>query len=72
MKIEAMVGYLGSPRVTRPPTNENLAPIQGKISTLTEKIQELMIPRLGRPQVWCIRCYIEVHLVNECPRMRGM
>jgi hypothetical protein len=47
MKIEAMEGYPGILRVTRPPTNENLAQLQGKISSLTENIQELMIPRLG-------------------------
>jgi hypothetical protein len=31
-----------------------------------------MILRPGRPQVWCIRCYTEGHLVNESPQMRGM
>jgi hypothetical protein len=35
MKIEAMTRYLGSLKVTRPPTDANLAQIQGKISTLT-------------------------------------
>jgi hypothetical protein len=58
--------------VTRPPIDANLAQLQGKISVLTKNIQELMILRLGRPQVWCTRCYIEEHMVNECPRMRGM
>jgi hypothetical protein len=53
MKIEAMAGYPGSLRVTRPPTDANLVQLQGKISTLTENIQELTIPRPGRPQVWC-------------------
>jgi hypothetical protein len=72
MKIEAMEGYPGSLKVTRPPTDANLVQLQGKISALTENIQELMIPRPGRPQVWCTRCYTEGHLVNECPRMRGM
>jgi hypothetical protein len=45
MKIEAMEGYPGSLRVARPPTDANLGQLQGKISTLTENIQELMIPR---------------------------
>jgi hypothetical protein len=36
MNIEAMAGYLGSLKVTRPPTDANLAQIQGKISALTE------------------------------------
>jgi hypothetical protein len=51
MKIESMVGYPESLRVTRPLTDANLVQLQGKISTLKEKIQELMIPRPGRPQV---------------------
>jgi hypothetical protein len=72
MKIEAMEGYSGSLRVTRPPKNANLAQIQGQISAPTENIQELTILKLGRPQVWCVGCYIEGHLVNECPHMRGM
>jgi hypothetical protein len=58
--------------VTRPPEDANLVQIQGKISSLIEKIQELMIPRPGKQQVWCTRCYTEGHMVNECPRMRGM
>ena len=57
MNIEAMTGYPGSLRVNKPPTEENLAQMQGKILALTEKIQELMIPRPGRPQVWCTGCY---------------
>jgi hypothetical protein len=67
MKIEAMAGYPGSLRITRPPVDVNLVQLQGKISTLTENIQELTIPRPGRPQVWCTGCYTEGHLVNECP-----
>jgi hypothetical protein len=67
MNIEAMVGHTGSLRVTRPPTNVNLAQLQGKILVLTENIQELTITIPGRPQVWRTRCYIEGHLVNECP-----
>jgi len=67
MKIEDMVGYPGSLRMTRPPADANLVQLQGQISTLTENIQELTIPRLGRPQVWCTRCYTEGHLVNKCP-----
>jgi hypothetical protein len=48
MKIEAMEGYPGSLRVTRPTTDENLAQLQGEISTLIENIQELKIPRPGQ------------------------
>jgi hypothetical protein len=47
MKIEAMEGYPGSLRMTKPPVNVNLAQLQEKISALTEKIQELTIPRPG-------------------------
>jgi hypothetical protein len=39
MKIEAMLGYSRSLRVTIPPTDANLVQLQGQISTLTEKIQ---------------------------------
>jgi hypothetical protein len=39
MKIEAMAGYPGNMRMTRPPIDENLLQLQGKISTLTENIQ---------------------------------
>jgi hypothetical protein len=45
MKIKAMKGYPGSLRVTRPLADENLVQLQGKILVLTEKIQELKIPR---------------------------
>jgi hypothetical protein len=72
MNIEAMEGYLGSLRVTRPPTDENLVQLQGKISALTEKIQELTILRPGRPHVWCTGCYTKGHMTKKIPRMRGM
>jgi hypothetical protein len=57
MKIKAMVGYPGNLRVTRPLMDTNVSQLHGKISTLTKNIQELTIPILGRPQVWCTRCY---------------
>jgi hypothetical protein len=47
--IEAMVGYPGNLRVTRPLVDVNLVQLQGQISTLTENIQELRIPRIGQP-----------------------
>jgi hypothetical protein len=72
MKIESMEGYPGNLRVTRPPVNVNLAKLQGQISTLTQKIQELTIPKPRRPQVWCTRFYMEGHLLNECPRIWGL
>ena len=72
MKIEDMIGYPGSLRVTKLPADANLVQLKGKISTLTENIQELTIPRQGRQQVWCTGCYIEGHIVNECPQIRGM
>jgi hypothetical protein len=46
-----MEGYMGSLRVNRPPANENFAQLQGKISTLIEKIQEFAISILRQPQV---------------------
>jgi hypothetical protein len=65
MKIEAMGGYPGSLKVTRPPTDANMVQLQGKILALTKNIQELTIPRTRRPQVWCTRCYIEELLENN-------
>jgi hypothetical protein len=47
MKIEAMVGCPRNLRVNRPSVDENLVQLQGHISTLTEKIQELVIPKPG-------------------------
>jgi hypothetical protein len=47
MKIESMVGYLRSLRMTKPPADENLVQLQGQISALIEKIQELTIPKPG-------------------------
>jgi hypothetical protein len=44
----------------------------GKIWMLTKNIQELTTPIPGQPQVWCIECYTEGNLANECTRMRGM
>jgi hypothetical protein len=38
---------------------------------LTNKIQELTLPRVGRPQVWCTGCYTEGHTMTKCPRLRG-
>jgi hypothetical protein len=65
------VGYPGSLWVIRPPDDYNIMQLQGHISALTEKIQELTIPREGHPQVWCIGCYTEGHTMMKCPRLRG-
>jgi hypothetical protein len=72
MNIEAMTRYPRNLRVTRPLVDVNLVQLQGYILALIEKIQELTIPRLGRPQVWYTGCYMEGHLANECSRMRGL
>ena len=47
----------------------DLSQVQKKIAApaLTEKIQELAIPKIARPQVWCTGCNTEGHLVSECP-----
>jgi hypothetical protein len=49
MKIEAMAGYLGIFQVIRTPYNYNITQFQGYISALTDKIQELTIPRESCP-----------------------
>jgi hypothetical protein len=58
--------------VEKPPIDENLVQLQGQTSTLTEKIQELTIPRTGRSQFCWTGCCKEGHLVNEVIQMRGM
>jgi hypothetical protein len=72
MKIEAMEGYPGSLRITRPLVDSHMSNLQGKISALMEKIQELTLLKPVRPQVWCTGCYTEGHLETECPWIRGM
>jgi hypothetical protein len=71
MKIEAMEGYIGILWVIRPPSDYNITQLQGQISTLTDKIQELTIPRAADPQVWCTGCYTKEHTVTKCPKLRG-
>jgi hypothetical protein len=44
-EIEAMAGYPGSLRVTRPLVDVNLAQLQGKISMLTEKNSRVDDPK---------------------------
>jgi hypothetical protein len=72
MNIEAMEGYPGKLRIMRPLEDANIMQLQGQISALTEKIQELTLPKVGRPQVWCTGCYTEGHVANECLRLRGI
>jgi hypothetical protein len=47
MKIEAMKGYPRNEQVMRPPKDHNIMQMQGHISSLTNKIQEFTLPRLG-------------------------
>jgi len=49
MKIVAMTGYLGSLRVMWPHDDHNITQLQGHIYVLTDKIQELNLPRAGWP-----------------------
>jgi hypothetical protein len=46
--------------------------LQGQISTLSYKIQELTIPRVFLPQVWCTSFYTEGNTVMECPKLMGV
>jgi len=71
MKIEAMARYPGRFQVIIPPDEYNITQLQGHISTLTKKIQELAIPREDHPQVWCTGWYTEGHTVTKCPKLRG-
>ena len=49
MKVEAMEGFPGSLRMTKPLVDAHFLQIYGQISSLTKNIQELGTPRPGRP-----------------------
>jgi hypothetical protein len=49
MKIEVMAEYPQILQVTRPLDDYNIVQLQGQISTLTDKIQEMAIPREDHP-----------------------
>nr|QHR87180.1 hypothetical protein Q903MT_gene1189 [Picea sitchensis] len=66
-----MAGYPGSLRVAGTTGGSYLSRVQNQIAALTENIQELAIPKIGRPQVWYTGCHMEGHHVSECPRFRG-
>jgi hypothetical protein len=53
MNIEEMVGYPRSLIVMRPHEDANLTQMQGQISALTKSIQDLTLPKEGKPQFWC-------------------
>jgi len=72
MNIEPMAGYPGNLRIMRTLEDVNISQLQSQISTFTKKIQDLTLPKVGRPQFWCTSCYTEGHVVNECLRLRGM
>jgi hypothetical protein len=71
MNIEVMVRYLDILQVIIPHDDYNITQMQAHIS-LNDKIQEFIIPREDRPQVWCIGCYIEGHTKTKCPILRGV
>jgi hypothetical protein len=56
----------------RPLKDANISQLQGQVFALMEKIQDLTLPKVGRPQVWCTGCYTEDCIENEYPRLRGM
>jgi hypothetical protein len=70
MKIEAMEGYPRSLWVMIPPKDNNIAQLQGHISTLTNKIQELTLPREGDTGMVYWLLYRRSYKI-ECPRLRG-
>jgi hypothetical protein len=47
MKIEAMQFYPGRIRITRPLKDANSTQLQGQISSLTKKIQDFSLPKVG-------------------------
>jgi hypothetical protein len=71
MEIEDMKSYPKNLQVMRPLEDHNITQLQGHISTLTNKIQELTLPRVGRPQEWCTSFYTKGHTTIECSILRG-
>jgi len=55
----------------RPSVDTNIAQLQGQISMLTKNIQELTLPRVGPPQLWCIDFYTKVHKTMKFRRLGG-
>jgi hypothetical protein len=47
MKIKDMACYVGILRITRPLEDAYIMQLQGQISILTKKIQELSLPKVG-------------------------
>jgi hypothetical protein len=72
MNIDAMAECMRILRVMRPIEEASLMQMWSHISSLTKNIQELTLPKISRPQIWCTGCYTEGHLVIECFRLRGV
>jgi len=53
MHIEAMAGYPGSLRITRPIVDSHMLNLQGYIFEIIEKTHELTLLKPTQPQVWC-------------------
>lgn len=65
-----MTGYPGNTKVAATGASPELSQVQFQIAALTEPIQELMKPKVGREQIWCTTCKTEDHHAHECPLNR--
>lgn len=72
MKIESMAGYPSTMRLQNREEEQNYPiHVQSHLATFNERIQELAISKVVKPQVWCTGCHMEGHHILECPRFRG-
>lgn len=46
--------------------------IQSQIATLMEKLKDLQLVRLARPNIWCTHCMVEGYVTIECLRLWGI
>jgi hypothetical protein len=58
--------------VMRSPEDHNIMQMQEYISMFTDKIQEMTLFRVVRPEVLCTGFYIEGHITTECPIFMGL
>ena len=71
MKIEAMVGYPQEFKGGALGQDPSILGLQHQIASLTEKLKEIQPMRPARPNVWCMHCLMEGHVVTECPWIWG-
>ena len=71
MKIEAMAGYPQEFKGGVAAQDPSILGLQHQIASLMENLKEIQPMRPARPNVWCMHCLMEGHVVTKCPRLRG-